>query len=162
LSDPTRGYPVVVPYLLYRDPAAPSAWIGDVLGFREVPRFTGSGGGLVGHIELERDGTILMLAPIGDTCDETSLTLVFVDAACARRQEAAAYPWSEGEKAAIEGKFTDAVVGSPSTVCRGLQELVDRQEPDELMITTQVHGKDDRRRSYELIAAIGDRLNRHP
>ncbi len=54
-----RGYPSAVPYVLYRDPA--SAWIAEVTGFREVLRFTMPEGGLVGHVELERDGDAVLV-----------------------------------------------------------------------------------------------------
>lgn len=88
MYDPTRGYPTAVPYLLYRDPAAAARWITEVLGFCEAVRFTVPNGGPVGHIELERDGAVLMLGLAGSRFGETaSITLVFVgdvDAACAR------------------------------------------------------------------------------
>jgi uncharacterized glyoxalase superfamily protein PhnB len=86
--DPTRGYPRAVPYVLYRDPAAAARWITDVLGFREAIRFTVPGGGTAGHIELERQGAVLMLGLTGSRFGQTaSITVVFVDdvdAACAR------------------------------------------------------------------------------
>lgn len=85
--DPARGYPRAVPYVLYRDPAAAARWITEVLGFREAIRFT-LPGGPVGHVELERDGAVLMLGLASRRFGETaSLTVVFVDdvdAACAR------------------------------------------------------------------------------
>lgn len=34
--DPERGYPRVVPYVLYADPAAAVRWLGEVLGLREA------------------------------------------------------------------------------------------------------------------------------
>lgn len=88
MYDPTRGYPRVVPYVLYRDPAAAARWITEVLGFREAIRFTVPDGGSVGHVELERHGAVLMLGLVGSRFGETaSITVVFVDdvdAACAR------------------------------------------------------------------------------
>ena len=39
---------------------------------------------------------------------------------------------------------------------RGLAELVERTGADELIITTMVHGYDDRLRSYELVANAFD------
>ena len=80
MYDPKRGYPTAVPYLLYGNPAAASEWIGHVLRFREVLRFTVPDGGPVGHVEMERDGAILMLGLVGKTWGCTaSITLVFVD-----------------------------------------------------------------------------------
>lgn len=94
MYDPARGYPSVVPYLLYRDPGTAARWIIEVLGFREAIRFTVPEGGPVGHVELERDGTVLMLGLAGGGLGETaSITLVFVDdveAACVRARGAGA------------------------------------------------------------------------
>ncbi|MDQ2788379.1 MAG: VOC family protein [Actinomycetota bacterium] len=88
MYDPKRGYPAAVPYLLYRDPAAAARWLIDVLGFREAIRFTVPDGGPIGHVELERDGAVLMLGMTGGRFGETSsITLVFVDdvdQACSR------------------------------------------------------------------------------
>jgi len=88
MYDPARGYPAVVPYLLYRDPRAAARWITEILGFTEVIRFTVPDGGPAGHIELARDGAVLMLGLAGSRFGETaSVTVVFVDdvdAACAR------------------------------------------------------------------------------
>jgi uncharacterized glyoxalase superfamily protein PhnB len=86
--DPKRGYPTAVPYVLYRDPAAAPRWVAEVLGFREAIRFTVPNGGPVGHVELERDGAVIILGLAGSRFGEaSSITLVFVvdvDAACAR------------------------------------------------------------------------------
>lgn len=88
MYDPARGYPAAVPYLLYRDPGAAARWITEILGFTEAIRFTVPDGGPAGHIELARDGAVLMLGLAGSRFGETaSITLVFVDdvdAACAR------------------------------------------------------------------------------
>jgi uncharacterized glyoxalase superfamily protein PhnB len=72
MYDPTRGYPRAVPYLLYRDPAAAAQWITEVLGFREALRFTVPDGGQVGHVELVRDGAVLMLGLIESRFGETA------------------------------------------------------------------------------------------
>src|ERR1700729_1876230 len=63
--DPARGYPAAVPYLLYRDPGAAARWITEILGFSEAIRFTVPDGGPAGHIELARDGAVLMLGLAG-------------------------------------------------------------------------------------------------
>jgi uncharacterized glyoxalase superfamily protein PhnB len=47
--------------VLYRDPAAAAGWVAEVLGFDEAIRFTVPGGGSVGHLELERDGAVIIL-----------------------------------------------------------------------------------------------------
>lgn len=51
MYDPKRGYPTVVPYVLYADPAAAVRWLSDVLGFREALRVP-MPDGAVGHAEL--------------------------------------------------------------------------------------------------------------
>lgn len=88
MYDPDRGYPRVVPYVLYRDPDRAARWAAEVLGFRPAIRFTVPDGGPVAHVELERDGAVLMLGLAGGRFGETaSITLVFVDdvdAACTR------------------------------------------------------------------------------
>jgi PhnB protein len=85
--DPARGYPVVVPVVLYDDPDAAAAWLGTVLGFRRIVRAT-LPDGWVGHVEVERDGYVVLLARRGGEQDgAASLTQVFVadvEAACAR------------------------------------------------------------------------------
>jgi uncharacterized glyoxalase superfamily protein PhnB len=78
----------VAPYVLYRDPAAAAGWVAEVLGFDEAIRFTVPGGGSVGHLELERDGAVIILGLAGSRFGETSsITLVYVEdvvKACAR------------------------------------------------------------------------------
>lgn len=48
--DPARGYPSVVPYVRYPDPAAAIEWLSRVLGAREVLRMT-LPDGRIGHAE---------------------------------------------------------------------------------------------------------------
>ena len=80
MHDPARGYPAAVPYLLYSDPGAAARWNTEILGFAEAIRFTVPDGGPAGHIELARDGAVLMLGLAGGRFGETaSVTLVFVD-----------------------------------------------------------------------------------
>jgi len=67
-------------------------------------------------------------------------------------EEAASYPYTAIERASVESRRRNQVVGGPATVRRGLEELIAATGADELMITTMVHGHEDRLRSYELIA----------
>ena len=87
MYDPQRGYPSVVPCVLYDDPMAVVGWLTDVLGVREVVRAT-MPDGWVGHVELSRNGSIILLGRRGgQVADTSSLTQVFVDdvaAACER------------------------------------------------------------------------------
>jgi uncharacterized glyoxalase superfamily protein PhnB len=79
MYDPERGYPRVVPYLLYEDPAAAIRWLSEVLGLRQVIRFN-TPDGLIGHAELERGGHIVAVGVKGTAFGEVaSVTLVFVD-----------------------------------------------------------------------------------
>jgi luciferase family oxidoreductase group 1 len=71
-------------------------------------------------------------------------------------EEAAAHPFTPFEREAIAGWASTQIVGSPSTVRDGLEELASRTRADELMITTTVHDPDERVHSYELVAgAVG-------
>jgi luciferase family oxidoreductase group 1 len=67
-------------------------------------------------------------------------------------EEAAQYPYSPAERAFIEQRQRHQVIGSPSTVRRGLSELLEQTHADELMLTTIVHDHQDRLRSYEMVA----------
>ncbi|CAB4796798.1 unannotated protein [freshwater metagenome] len=51
------------------------------------------------------------------------------------------------------------MIGSPGSVRRQLQELVDRTGVDELMVMTMMHSHADRVRSYELMMS---ELRAHP
>ena len=67
-------------------------------------------------------------------------------------EEAAAYRYTPTEREVIERRMATQVVGDPDEVRAGLAELAARTEADELMLTTVVHGHDDRLRSFELVA----------
>ncbi|MCR3749564.1 LLM class flavin-dependent oxidoreductase [Lentzea californiensis] len=72
-------------------------------------------------------------------------------------QEAADYPYTEIDELVIEDRMASQVIGSPSTVRAGLDELMESTAADELMVTTIVHGHDDRLRSFELLAGLAER-----
>ncbi|TJZ55959.1 LLM class flavin-dependent oxidoreductase [Streptomyces piniterrae] len=67
-------------------------------------------------------------------------------------EEAAAYDFSERERDFVDSWLGNVVFGTPDTVRRGLDALVERTGADELMITSNAHGSAARLRSYELIA----------
>jgi alkanesulfonate monooxygenase SsuD/methylene tetrahydromethanopterin reductase-like flavin-dependent oxidoreductase (luciferase family) len=69
-------------------------------------------------------------------------------------EEAAAYPYSELERAFIEDRLATQIVGSPETVRRGITDLLDATKADELMITTMVYDPADRLYSFEQVAAL--------
>lgn len=71
-------------------------------------------------------------------------------------EETEAHDWTEAERAFVDDRLAQQIIGSPETARKGIEELVDRTGVDELMITTQTHATEDRIRSYELVAdAVG-------
>jgi luciferase family oxidoreductase group 1 len=69
-------------------------------------------------------------------------------------EEAAAYPYTEVEKGIVAERQATQIIGGPDTVLKGISELLEQTQADELMVTTLVHDPADRLRSYELIAEI--------
>jgi alkanesulfonate monooxygenase SsuD/methylene tetrahydromethanopterin reductase-like flavin-dependent oxidoreductase (luciferase family) len=69
-------------------------------------------------------------------------------------EEAAEYPYTEMDRLFVEDRFQSSIIGSPETVHKGLQTLLDDTGADELMITTMVHGNEDRLHSYDLVAQL--------
>ncbi|MEO8695273.1 MAG: alkanal monooxygenase, partial [Acidimicrobiales bacterium] len=68
--------------------------------------------------------------------------------------DAAAYPFTPGERAAIRDWTGSHIVGGPATVEAGLRELQSRTGADELMVTSSTWAHADRLRSYESIAEM--------
>ena len=69
-------------------------------------------------------------------------------------EEAAAYPYSDLERAFIEDRQASQIIGSPGTVQRGMAELLEATAADELMITTMVFDPADRLTSFSLVADL--------
>jgi luciferase family oxidoreductase group 1 len=69
-------------------------------------------------------------------------------------EEAAAYAYNEMERAFVEDRLATQIVGAPDTVQRGIANLVDAAQADELMITTMVYDPADRLGSFERVAAL--------
>ena len=67
-------------------------------------------------------------------------------------EEAAAYPYSEPQRATIESLRRKAYVGTAEQVATRLTELAQRLELDELVVVTWTHEPAPRHRSYELLA----------
>jgi luciferase family oxidoreductase group 1 len=65
-------------------------------------------------------------------------------------EEASAYSFSESEQSLVDQALSSHVIGGSDTVHKGLTALVDRVEPDEVMLSTRTHSYDARVRSYEL------------
>ncbi len=69
--------------------------------------------------------------------------------------------FTPAERQAIEAWNASRIVGEPGQVVGELQALADRTGADELMVTTLVHGHDDRLASYRLLAeaaGLSDRV----
>ena len=65
-------------------------------------------------------------------------------------EEALAYPYTPQERHAVATITDSHVIGDPSTVRKGLSELIDRTGADELMISTNVGDPTARQHSHEL------------
>lgn len=72
-------------------------------------------------------------------------------------EEAAAYPYTELDRAIIGDRQASNITGSPETVRKGLEDLLEATRADELMITTTTFDPADRVRSFELVAQIAGR-----
>ena len=79
-------------------------------------------------------------------------------------EEAAAYEYDPIERAFMADRRRGQILGGPDTVRKAVEDLVASTGADELMVTTMVHGFEDRLRSYELLAEMwsnttGDRVS---
>jgi luciferase family oxidoreductase group 1 len=66
-------------------------------------------------------------------------------------EEAAAHVFSPAEERLLAGRTSGQIIGDPRQVVGGLERLVAATGVVEVMITTMVHGHEDRLRSYELV-----------
>jgi len=69
-------------------------------------------------------------------------------------QEAAAYSYTELERAFVADRRATQILGTPESVRRGLADLLAATAADELMLTTMVFDPADRLRSFELVADL--------
>jgi luciferase family oxidoreductase group 1 len=69
-------------------------------------------------------------------------------------EDAAAYPYTDLDKAMISDRQSSAIIGSPDTVRTGIDRLLKATSADELMITTQLFDPADRLRSIEMVADL--------
>ncbi|GAA0458230.1 LLM class flavin-dependent oxidoreductase [Streptomyces stramineus] len=67
-------------------------------------------------------------------------------------EEAERHPFGLAEQDFVDGWLANVVHGTPDEVREGLNALAKRTGADELMITGNVHGSEERLRSYALIA----------
>ena len=64
--------------------------------------------------------------------------------------------WTPTERAHVERMTRVSVVGSPDSVRRGLEALIDATQADELMLTGQIFDHAARLRSFEIVAGLRD------
>jgi luciferase family oxidoreductase group 1 len=67
-------------------------------------------------------------------------------------EEAAEFEYTEDQRSFVDSWTASHIVGSPTTVRAGLDELQRRTRADELILTTNVYDHSARLRSYELVA----------
>lgn len=67
-------------------------------------------------------------------------------------EEALAYPYTDAERASVARNRARLFVGSPSTIMKKLQPLIESSQADELMVITAVYDHDARKKSYALLA----------
>jgi luciferase family oxidoreductase group 1 len=68
--------------------------------------------------------------------------------------------WTPAERAGVERAMACAAVGSPDTVRRTLQSLIDGTEADELIIAGQIFDHPARLRSFEIVATVHGEMAR--
>ena len=71
-------------------------------------------------------------------------------------EEAAEYPYSAADQAAIAESMASHVVGDVNSVVDGLRALVARTGAHELMLSTRTHSYEARLRSFQLVAGAWD------
>ncbi|MEO5765999.1 MAG: MsnO8 family LLM class oxidoreductase, partial [Casimicrobiaceae bacterium] len=69
-------------------------------------------------------------------------------------EEAAAFPYSEAQRATIDKLRQRAFVGTAGQVAARLEELAQRLALDELVVVTWTYDLASRMRSYELLASV--------
>jgi luciferase family oxidoreductase group 1 len=62
--------------------------------------------------------------------------------------------WTDWERAAVEARLSEAIVGSEATVRAGLQKLVDDTGAAEVIVVTDAYHHEDRLWSYERVADV--------
>ena len=60
--------------------------------------------------------------------------------------------WTPAEKSRASSMLLHSFVGTPDTVCRGLQRFAEQTKVDELIVVSAIHDHTARLRSYELLA----------
>lgn len=66
--------------------------------------------------------------------------------------------WNPREKLQVQGMLSRSIVGSPTTIAKGMAELIKETQADELIIAGGIYDHKERLRSYEIIAEAADTL----
>lgn len=113
---------------------------------------------------LEQPHAILTVSVVCAPTDEeaerlaSSVILSFVRARTGQRgrlpspEQALAHPYTPWEREVAESIRALQIIGSPATVKRQVEALVERTAADEVMVMTNTFGQAERLRSYELLA----------
>jgi luciferase family oxidoreductase group 1 len=67
-------------------------------------------------------------------------------------EEAAQYPYTEADRAAIRRNRSRLFVGSPATVMAKLEPMIAESQADELMVISAIYDHEARKQSYSLLA----------
>jgi luciferase family oxidoreductase group 1 len=67
-------------------------------------------------------------------------------------EEARAYEYSPQERVVVEMNRQRHFIGTPPKVVSLIRQIVEATEADEIMVTSMIYGRAERRRSYELLA----------
>lgn len=62
--------------------------------------------------------------------------------------------WTHGERLAVAERMALMVVGGPERVRAGLEQIVEATQADELIVASDAFRREDRLRSYEIIAEV--------
>ena len=70
--------------------------------------------------------------------------------------------WRDEERAAVENRLREAVVGSDDTVKEGLSKLVHGTGADEVIAVTDTYEHADRLESYQRVSGLAARIEVKP
>lgn len=62
--------------------------------------------------------------------------------------------WLPHEQRQVESQLRESIHGSPDTVRRRIEELVERTGADEIMVNAMIYDHQEKLRSYELLAEL--------
>ncbi len=68
--------------------------------------------------------------------------------------------WTSEEKAAVESRLGGSIIGSPTTVKKGLERILSETAADELMLNAMIFDHAARLRSYEIVADLRNPMGR--